>query len=233
MDIENLGQNHIESSLKKLRSGGYSSEAWDREWETLEFFCDELGSPLSRGAALVDVGCGGRELADGAAKRGLNYIGLDIDDGNFELERLPVADASADLVVALAIIEHLHSPDNLMKEIYRILKPGGVLVVSTPNWRYAWKTFFDNPAHVHPYTVKSLATLCEAYGFSNHRVAPGLRAKPKFFYFNPWAFQIAAALPFRGRPRFVPSWFSGRATSIFAFATKSRDSGDSEKANSS
>lgn len=48
----------------------------------------------------------------------------------------PLADASADAVVANQVIEHILDPFKFAHEIYRILRPGGRCVVTTPNIRY-------------------------------------------------------------------------------------------------
>ena len=47
--------------------------------------------------------------------------------------RIPLADASVDFVFALEIVEHLVSPSHLFAEAYRILAPGGHLLITTPN----------------------------------------------------------------------------------------------------
>jgi SAM-dependent methyltransferase len=48
-------------------------------------------------------------------------------------ERVPLPDSSTQLVFALEIIEHLRSPFHLFAEAFRLLEPGGHLVVTTPN----------------------------------------------------------------------------------------------------
>lgn len=48
-------------------------------------------------------------------------------------ETVPLQDSSAQLVFALEIVEHLTSPFHLMTEAYRLLKPGGHVVITTPN----------------------------------------------------------------------------------------------------
>ena len=212
---------HVESKLKGLRQpGAVESVLWEREWVTIETIVRLAGGVIPDHAQLADVGCGGRELAEGALRRGFRYVGFDIDDGNFEVDPLPSEDSSLDLVVALALIEHLHNPDNFLNEARRALRPGGSLVLSTPNWKLAWRSFYDNPAHVQPYTPESLAMLLQAYGFSNFSIYPGLRAKGSRAYAGKTRFLRAALRPFRGKPWWVPPIMSGRATSMFAVAIK-------------
>jgi ubiquinone/menaquinone biosynthesis C-methylase UbiE len=46
---------------------------------------------------------------------------------------MPFPDAHFDIVVSSEVIEHTPNPEQAIKEIYRVLKPGGVMVLSTPN----------------------------------------------------------------------------------------------------
>ena len=96
------------------------------------------------GSVLVDLGCGfaGSLLAAHSAtiERG---IGFDVEVGaapaaNVELYAqpvdapLPLPDDSVDIVACLAVIEHVERPDVLATEARRILRSGGVFVVTTP-----------------------------------------------------------------------------------------------------
>jgi 2-polyprenyl-3-methyl-5-hydroxy-6-metoxy-1,4-benzoquinol methylase len=63
---------------------------------------------------------------------GINWIVGDLND------RIPVADASFDLVIGAEVIEHLENPRAVCREIFRLLRPGGRVLLSTPNnesWR--------------------------------------------------------------------------------------------------
>lgn len=96
-------------------------------------------------SSLVDIGCG-----SGAFLMYMNKVisqgtGLDAYIENAELntniklikcrigeEVLPLEDSSVDVVTALAVLEHLESPDQTISEIQRILRPGGRLILTTP-----------------------------------------------------------------------------------------------------
>ena len=79
--------------------------------------------------------CGAREvhgldvarLAEASA-RGVRAIQFDLNGR----ERLPYADRSFDLVTCLETLEHLVEPDRIVAEAFRILRPGGTLVVDVP-----------------------------------------------------------------------------------------------------
>jgi SAM-dependent methyltransferase len=67
------------------------------------------------------------ERVDKARARGIEAYQGDLN------KELPYQDESFDVVHANQVIEHLHNTDILLKEVYRVLKAGGYLVISTPN----------------------------------------------------------------------------------------------------
>jgi SAM-dependent methyltransferase len=212
---------HVEKQMKTLREAGSADEnLWEREWITIGTLLRLIDRDLGQVSSVADVGCGGRELELGARARSISYRGFDIDDGNFEFDPLPADDSTFDLVVALALVEHLHNPDNFIREALRVLRPGGVLVVSTPNWHYASRHFYDNPAHVQPYTPVSLSTLMSAYALESVATFPGLRAKTGRAYLGKHRFLRAALRPARGAVPWLPRFLTGRATSFFTLGVK-------------
>jgi SAM-dependent methyltransferase len=100
-------------------------------------------------AVIVDLGCGdGSALAVAAghnpahrfagidwsagALRRAHALGLTVVRGSVN-PGLPVADAVADVVIMSELIEHLVDPDGAVAEVRRVLRPGGSLLLSTPN----------------------------------------------------------------------------------------------------
>lgn len=107
----------------------------------------ELVPPAARGGAvLVDVGCGAGLLAPHVRDRGYRHVGVDLARSALDqaaaravlpvlgdATRLPVADESADVVVAGELLEHLIDLGAAVAELCRVLRPGGLLVLDTLN----------------------------------------------------------------------------------------------------
>lgn len=101
------------------------------------------------GAVFVDLGCGDGEITERvAAAIGTHCVhGLDLFEERFEVAkargitvtvgdlnaRLPYEDGTFDAVCSNQTIEHLTETDSFVREIWRVLKPGGYAVVSTEN----------------------------------------------------------------------------------------------------
>lgn len=93
----------------------------------------------------MDVGCGAGNLYPWVRSRFSRYIGADVvkyDAFPTEVEfcrvdldsgRIPLAAGYADVVTAIEVIEHLENPRGLMRELVRLAKPGGWVIVTTPN----------------------------------------------------------------------------------------------------
>jgi SAM-dependent methyltransferase len=113
-----------------------------------------------RPATLLDVACGRGYLLDLLADRGLAGLhGTDVFDDvgsdrwSYRVAdvtgRLPFEDGQFECVVAGEIIEHVPHPDDLLREIRRVLVPGGMLVLSTPNL-VSWANRILVPLGVQP-----------------------------------------------------------------------------------
>ena len=140
---------------------------------------------LNSGQA-IDIGCGLGEFMCQLREMGLEVTGLDGNphqirqsqqDGlkaqiaDFE-DNLPFGDATFDLVTCLEVIEHIARAENLLKEMARILAPGGYIVLSTPNfgcWQNRIRYLLgagpvNEGVHLRFFTRKRLEQLITACG---------------------------------------------------------------------
>jgi 2-polyprenyl-3-methyl-5-hydroxy-6-metoxy-1,4-benzoquinol methylase len=97
------------------------------------------------GGVLVDVGCGSGELWSHVRDIVARYVGVDAVryDGfpaeaafaacDLDHEPVPLEGATADVAASVETIEHLENPRALMRELTRLARPGGWVVVTTPN----------------------------------------------------------------------------------------------------
>jgi SAM-dependent methyltransferase len=193
-----------------------------REVQTLRLLAKEVGYHCDGAKMLLDLGCADRYLELPCLEAGWTYRGLDYTDLDFECDSFPVEDESIDLVISLAVIEHLRDPAKFLSEIMRCLKPGGLIYLSTPNFQLDWKNFYNDPTHVRPYTPTSLQEVIRLAGFSSTQSFPGLRCKPVWWYRGRFRFFRAYwLLPFRNDTNWrVPSLIKGHSRSIFAVGRK-------------
>ena len=135
---------------------------------------------------LLDVGCGGGRFLNRMKKRGWQVEGIDFDEqatkrvtvrygikthvGDLTQCGLPAN--SFDAITMSQTIEHLYDPDATLHECLRILKPGGLLVMTTPNVMSLGATEFgafwrgwEPPRHLHLFSVESLRRLAQSAGF--------------------------------------------------------------------
>jgi SAM-dependent methyltransferase len=113
----------------------------------------------------------GTQMSAPAARAVGGYIGRDIFLG--ELTDAHFADETMDLVCMYNVIEHVREPRAYLREIHRILKLGGILVLEVPNARCLTARVFgmnwlgwDIPNHIHHFDPPGLRAFAEAHRFS-------------------------------------------------------------------
>ncbi len=125
---------------------------------------------------LLEVGCGAGKGTEIFSKVCSNYTAIDKNDSliahhqakypnyrfinSFVPPFVGVESNSFDCVVTLQVIEHIEDDHNFLKEIYRVLKPGGKAIITTPNIKLS---LTRNPWHVREYTTIELKTMLEKY----------------------------------------------------------------------
>ena len=135
------------------------------------------------GALVVDLGCGRGDSVDAfrAADPSVRWVGVELADSEyttrddvelrvFDGVKLPFQDAGVDIVFSKQVLEHVERPHELVPEVARVLKPGGVFAGST--------------SHLEPYHGRSTANftpyglkrLLERSGLALEAVMPGIDA---------------------------------------------------------
>ncbi len=135
---------------------------------------------------LLDVGCGGGRFLNRMKKRGWQVEGTDFDEQAAhkvtsrygirthvgDLPQCGLAENSFDAITMSQAIEHLYDPRATLRECLRLLKPGGLLVMTTPNAHSIGATAFgaswrgwEAPRHLHLFSVEALHRLTQQSGF--------------------------------------------------------------------
>jgi 2-polyprenyl-3-methyl-5-hydroxy-6-metoxy-1,4-benzoquinol methylase len=154
-----------------------------------------MGIRYLEGGRLLDVGCGVGQFLGTLVSLGWNATGIDTDErvlescrqrgldarvGTLEQQRFP--DEYFDIVTMRHVIEHIPRPGLVLAEIARILKPGGRLVITTPNAASLSHTKLgrfwmglDAPRHVNIFTPPSLVNLLGKAQLKSHSICTTAR----------------------------------------------------------
>ncbi len=193
-----------------------------REIQTLKILQKVSGlSIIKNGFVAADIGCGDRFLEKPISDEGMHYMGFDIHDLNLEKDPFKINDNTLDVILNYSVIEHLSDPSNFLQESYRCLKPGGVIVIETPNWKKSYRNFFDDYTHIKPYTPESLSRILLDFGYAQIIDFPNLRCKSDWAYTNKYKYDLASMRPFKGSvPDWVPEVLKGKSLGMYAVAMK-------------
>ena len=174
----------------------------DRHWwfasrtRALNAVMDRL-LPKTPDFCLLDVGCGAGNMIHHLSRYG-RVKGLEIDPRPVKVARqrgydvdqfdvtqpMPFDDNTFDAVTALDVIEHNEDDLAILADSFRVLKPGGHLIITVPALMWLWSHNDDINAHVRRYTAPELREKLTKSGFQVRRIT----------YNNFFVFPLAAAL---------------------------------------
>ena len=168
---------------------------------------------LGRRGRFLDVGCGRGEVVRAAQERGWQAEGCDLSAEFVQyarevngveahaatLEQMRYPDASFDVVTLVEVIEHLYEPAETVRELSRVVKPGGLVYLSTPNEESIYQSLGNlyykargrdwvvnlcptwNLYHIHGFSPRLLRRVLEGNDFAVEElvVYPGTFAVPR------------------------------------------------------
>jgi SAM-dependent methyltransferase len=184
--------------------------AEDRHWwyrgrrSVLEGVIAQLRLPAR--ARILDAGCGsGRNMVE-LAHQGI-VTGIELSETSVSLARersvgkviegsvleMPFAADSFELAASLDVIEHLEDDLGALRELRRVVAPGGALLITVPAYQWLWSGHDEINHHHRRYTRRSLLKVAQEAGWEPVRTT----------YFNSLLLPVAIAL--RVLDRFSPS----------------------------
>jgi 2-polyprenyl-3-methyl-5-hydroxy-6-metoxy-1,4-benzoquinol methylase len=153
---------------------------------------------LTGGRKLLDAGCSNGQFMYHAAGRGFETKGVELNAGTAQiakengldvfvgtLEEANLPSSSYDVVTLNDLIEHVAEPQSLLAECHRLLAPGGILVIGTPNldclfnnltwalykcFRIPWSAVTP-PHHLYQFSSRSLRMLLENNNFASKDIS--------------------------------------------------------------
>lgn len=139
-----------------------------------------------RGGDVLDIGCGAGNMIHHLSRYG-RVKGIEVDARPVTMaqargydvrqadatQRIPFPEASFDLVTALDVIEHVDADEAILREAYRVARPGATLAISVPAFQWLWSYNDVLNGHKHRYTPRELRERVERAGFRVKRLTFG------------------------------------------------------------
>lgn len=176
---------------------------------------------INNNKTVLDVGCGDGSLVKYLKSQGILAEGRDIKDLDFESDIFPFEDETFDFVLLYSVIEHINNTNHLILEIKRMLKQSGILIIISPNFRYCFKSFYDDPTHIKPFTNSGLEKMLKIYDFKNILVKPWTSNYLNFIWKLPFCFFYCAYfLLFRNDAKYIPKFLKGKSTTMISVCSK-------------
>ncbi|HEC16391.1 MAG TPA: class I SAM-dependent methyltransferase [Sedimenticola sp.] len=179
--------NPLEKSVLRARYGYRHLSGGLPDWlgQLAATFAYRDAIPYRENGRLLDVGCGGGKFLLAMRKLGWRPEGVEFNESaartcresglevfRGELAEAAFPDESFDVVTARHVIEHIPDPRPFIAEIFRILKPGGLMVLKTPNSQALGRGWFganwyanDVPRHLILFAPNNLRLLATRAGF--------------------------------------------------------------------
>ncbi|MBI4854370.1 MAG: class I SAM-dependent methyltransferase [Acidobacteria bacterium] len=138
-----------------------------------------LNKHLKKGSLVLDLGCGTGFMCETLIEQGYKVIGLDKRPEGIKLAQekfpqavflqadatnIPLEENTIDLVLLLDVLEHVDDKA-LLQEIFRVLKPNGLALITVPAMQWLWSYRDENAGHLRRYSFKNLKDVLKSANF--------------------------------------------------------------------
>lgn len=150
-----------------------------------QYGLDLIEEYIPQKGALLDVGCGPGIFLQEAKERGWNVLGVEFNswcvqhlkETGIEVIDVPISQATLrhdfyQCVTLWTVLEHVVNPEDLLRDVHRVLIPGGILLILVPNVDslanrilHERSTTFSGDSHVNLFSASTLARLLEKVQF--------------------------------------------------------------------
>jgi 2-polyprenyl-3-methyl-5-hydroxy-6-metoxy-1,4-benzoquinol methylase len=199
----------------------------------LMFIASALDSSITKGAQVMDIGCGNGVITRRLGSMGFNVLGVDVSEKaiakarslntypnvTFQVksaEELVAGGEKYKAIVCSEVLEHLYHPDRLLNVIRQILDKDGILIVTVPNGRGGRELLVTRPfqylMHQWPGIWKMLGAVKSALGYSGTTVQSDAEDLSHIQFFNKkslslLAFQTDFNIQYWGKTNFLEDVF--------------------------
>ena len=214
--VERIAPGYFWPSIEEEHLARYKwASRWVRDRTVLDVACGTgYGAAILRAAgarSIVSFDVSLDALWFGAAHYGIFAVRSDV-------VRLPLRAETCEAVVSLETIEHLESPLTFVNELWRVIRPGGELLLSTPN---ADRSEGTNPYHLHEMTLAEVRAMLDQAGFHLEEIwgqhwglGPGMWHKIKGLRGILWRIEHRAAVTAWMRTGLKPLYWCLRALRV-------------------
>ena len=132
---------------------------------------------LGKGVLGVDVGCGTGFTAVSLTESGFPTLGVDVYDGFSEFKKLKKGlgfvqgsifsiepEPEFDFLLLLDVLEHVEDDAGFLEQSMKLVKPGGVAIITSPAFSWLWSSADDYAGHLRRYTKKTMQDLIRKLG---------------------------------------------------------------------
>lgn len=151
---------------------------------------DIIKKHINRHISLLDIGCGTGAFLEYCKKLNWNVIGVEPDQdarestkekgiSAYELDHLNNTNDKYDVITMWHVLEHVHDLDERIKQLHRLIKDDGIIIIAVPNYRsfdsqvYSkyWAAY-DLPRHLSHFSIDTITKLFSKYSFQRTEIIP-------------------------------------------------------------